>query len=305
MLLLICTLSPRLARAQTDELAVQGQTGKLYLLHSVVARENWYSIGRLFNQSPKGISSFNNLSMDKPLEIGQQVEIPLTAANFSQTSQKAAGETLVPVYHIVQEKEWMYRISVDYNRVPIGSLEKWNHISKDQVKAGMRLVVGFLRVKTALSALAKTSTPVPAPVLVSTKTDTTKKTAVKAVPPVAGPTNIHEETKADPRELAKNFNGGYFKADFADAGKTAEGLAGIFKSNSGWQDGKYYALMNNLPVGTIVQVFLPATNKSIYAKVLGELPDMKENPALTIRISNAAAAELGAVAARFNVEIKY
>lgn len=103
----------------------------------------------------------------------------------------------------------------------------------------------------------------------------------------------------------KSFNGGYFKNDYSDGSKTASGLAGIFKSTSGWQDGKYYALMNNVPVGTIVRVTGETSGKIIFAKVLGQLPDMKENAGLTIRISNAAASELGEGDGKFNVDVRY
>ena len=63
--------------------------------------------------------------------------------------------------------------------------------------------------------------------------------------------------------------------------------------------------MNNVAVGTIVKVSNPVTNKMVYAKVLGQLPDMKESVGLTVRVSDAAAAELGAIVERFSVEVKY
>ncbi|HEX4850157.1 MAG TPA: LysM peptidoglycan-binding domain-containing protein, partial [Puia sp.] len=132
------------AWSQPTQLIIQGQTGKLYLDHSVAARENWYSVGRMYNISPKEIAPFNGLSLNKPLEIGQVLKIPLKAGNFTQHTSKGAGEALVPVYHIIQEKEWMYHVSTTYNKVPIESLEKWNHINKDQAKAGMQLIVGYL-----------------------------------------------------------------------------------------------------------------------------------------------------------------
>ncbi|MBS1605411.1 MAG: LysM peptidoglycan-binding domain-containing protein, partial [Bacteroidetes bacterium] len=155
VLFLISCFFVKLARAQSDELLVLGQTGNLHLEHTVVAKENWYSVGRLYNLPPKDLTTYNKLTLAKPLVIGQKLEIPLTAVNFSQNGQKGATEALVPVYHIVQEKEWMYRISVNHNKVPIPNLEKWNKMNKDQVRAGMHLVVGYLKVKTALSALAK------------------------------------------------------------------------------------------------------------------------------------------------------
>ncbi len=146
------------AQAQSNELIIQGQTGKLYVSHMVEAKETWYSIGRLFNIGPKALSTYNKLDMEKPLIIGQMVDIPLTTVNFVQTTQKAAGESLVPVYHLVGDKEWMYRISLNHNKVPIGSLEKWNHISKDQVRAGIYLVVGFLTSEDGIAGLRETTT---------------------------------------------------------------------------------------------------------------------------------------------------
>jgi hypothetical protein len=386
VLFLISLFFVKFAQSQSNELLIQGQTGKLYLEHTVVAKENWYSIGRLYNISPKEIAPFNKLTMAQPLNIGQQLEIPLTTANFSQNGLKAPSETLVPLYHIIQEKEWMYRISVNHNKVPIGNLEKWNNINKDQVRAGMHLIVGFLKVKTALSALATNgeqgasagtmaapsadtaTTIVPSastsratahpaskpPAITATvappqpaakETATTVKETMATVKgqaqiatPAATPAAVKEEPKPakdEPRLVrtspaatsktaapattgtpatttpattatpAIHFNGGYFRNDFTDGGKSANGPAGIFKSTSGWQDGKYYALMNNVPVGTIVKINVPSTGKSIYAKILGQLPDMKESAGLTVRISNAAASELGEAEGKFTVEMRY
>jgi len=143
------------AHAQADELIIQGRTGGLYLGHSVTARETWYSVGRMYNVDPKVLAQYNHLTFAHKLIIGEELKVPLTAVNFSQDGKRPKGESLVPVFHIVQEKEWLYRISVNHNKVPIPVLEKWNHITGDEVHAGLHMIVGYLKVKTALSALAK------------------------------------------------------------------------------------------------------------------------------------------------------
>ncbi|HVS95800.1 MAG TPA: LysM peptidoglycan-binding domain-containing protein [Puia sp.] len=358
VLLLFSLTFASVARCQSPELIIQGQTGKIYLEHTVVAKENWYSIGRLYNLSPKVLAPYNHRTLSQPLAIGQVLRIPLTAQNFSQTGIKTPAETLVPVYHIVREKEWMYRISVNYNKVPIPDIEKWNHINGDQLHAGLHVIVGFLKVKTALSALARSapagpvagvektdgryaahsSTP-PATDAAATYTIPDGQTnsgtpAARHEPPVnrqepattrQEPATTRQEpatTRQEPATTrqepttgrpstasaipnAPHFDGGVFRSDFSDEGNSVSGQAGVFKSTSGWQDGKYYALMNNVTVGTIVRVTDPATGKSVYAKVLGQLPDMKESAGLTIRISNAAAAELGQGEAKFMVQVVY
>jgi LysM repeat protein len=323
VLLLISCLIVKLGWSQSDELTVQGQTGKLYLEHVVVAKENWYSVGRLYNINPKELAIYNHLTFAQPLEIGQVLQVPLTAVNFSQDGKKLPSETLVPVIHVVQEKEWLYRISVNHNKVPIPALEKWNHVTGDQVHPGLHLIVGYLKVKTALSALAA---PGKAPVVASAvaagekapvvvpaagATASAEKGATRgagvsapADSPVT-PVISHPAAVVSPTPAAPHFNGGKFKAEFSDGGKSVAGQAGIFKSTSGWQDGKYYALINTVPVGTIVKISDPATGKIVYAKVLGQLPEMKESAGLTIRVSNAAAAELGEGDAKFGVGVSY
>ncbi|PWT78125.1 MAG: hypothetical protein C5B59_02485 [Bacteroidetes bacterium] len=327
LVLFVFLIMIQVAWSQPTQLIIQGETGKLFLEHTVVAGENWYSVGRTYNISPKEIAPFNGLTMSKPLSIGQVLKIPLLPGNFTQHTAKSSDESLVPVYHIIQEKEWMYHISTTYNRVPIESLEKWNHINKDQARAGMQLIVGYLKVKTAQSSLAgeavaktavfsapaskepeKIATTGAAVVKNDKPVDATQKKPVQIPEPVA--------SKSAPEESFSNANpvntyatshttGGFFSADYSNSNKMSNGQAGTFKSTSGWHDGKYYALMNNVPVGTIVKVSSPSTNKSIYAKVLGQLPEMKESAGLSIRISNAAAADLGTGEGKFPVELKY
>jgi len=321
-ILLSCSLT---VLSQSSPLTIEGSAGKFYLVHTVVAKENWYSIGRLFNCPPHDIAAYNNLSFDKPLEINQQLNIPLTPGNFDQKKNKAAGETLVPLYHTVAEKEWIFKISSMYNDVPVASLEKWNNVKRDDVKKGSQLIVGFLKVKTDQSPLAEgiASNPVPgntpasalpqAEENISQKKPVSASGSSSAVPPATsanpGPqSSVSAIQVSNSAEKVNNYaathsNGGFFSIDYAGGNKSAGGMAGTFKSTSGWSDGKYYALMNSVPVGTILRV--SGNGKSIYAKVLGQLPEMKESSGLLIRISNAASAELGLGEGKFPVEVKY
>jgi hypothetical protein len=68
---------------------------------------------------------------------------------------------------------------------------------------------------------------------------------------------------------------------------------GMFKSSSGWQDGKYYVLLNNVVPGTIVKISSKTTGKQLFAKVLGAVPAGKESEGMVMRMSNATQAALG------------
>ncbi len=83
------------------------------------------------------------------------------------------------------------------------------------------------------------------------------------------------------------------------------GTAAIFKSTSGWQDGKYYCLHNTATAGSIIKITNKANQRSVYAKVLDVIPDLKQNTGILIRLSNAAADELGAGENNFEALLNY
>ena len=293
-----------------SDLEVQHNSKGSYVVHTVHPKDNFYSIGRLYNISPKEIAAFNALDMSAGLSVGQTVLIPLTAANFSQA--KATG---TPVYYVVGEKEGLYRVSMKNNKVLMASLRKWNHLANDNISTGQKLIVGFLQApgySATVSPVAKNDSapPVvkevqqpkkevaqevpnqPAPPLKETQSTDTKPvegkaSEVKSATPVSKPATGAVATGA-----------GYFKSQYElqtkahKAGLDATVTSGIFKTTSGFQDAKYYALMDKVEPGTIVQVVNPVNNKSIYAKVLGEMSGIRQNQGLDLRISNAAATAL-------------
>ena len=177
------------------------------------------------------------------------------------------------------------------------------------------MVVGYLRVKKDQSALASsgikkiggavpvTDNPVaqanPPAVQNEKPVVTNNKPADTNTKQPENNSKAVETVQPPAHNAGTSVEGvGYFKAVYQQQNKNQNNLkietgqGAIFKSTSGWQDAKYYALMNNVSPGTIVRITNPSTGKVIYAKVLGEIPPGKENEGLLVRISNAAAAEL-------------
>ncbi len=324
-------------------LVVQGTPPDLYLNHTVVAKENYYSVGRLYNVSPKELAPYNNLQFEKGLSLGQIIKIPLNQNNFVQAEEAAGNEALVPLYHVVQAKEGLYRVSVSYNKVPLDLLKKWNKLPTDAVSNGTRLIVGYLKVDKEQSPLAKTDAVLhqidmvvekkeEKKLPVQPKTDPPKevvKTPVKekVEEPVKKQQVIENkpvenkpaetkpvETKTIATKTSNNpsanFSGGFFKKMYGDQTTnrsviTDNGPAGVFKTTSGWQDGKYYCFYNEAEPGTILKITNSTNGKSVYAKVLDAVPDIKQNSGLLIRLSNAAAEELGAGDSKFDCSISY
>lgn len=326
---------------RTQNLTVEGTAPNLYITHIVAPKENFYSVGRLYNQGPKAIASFNNLAMEKGLAIGQHIKIPLNEQNFDAGGKSNSGET-VALTHVVGKAETLSKISSDLN-VSAQTIKQWNNLSSDNIAPGTPLIVGHLKMlssggvakaaansqqaapkqepvadtkETTSSAKKEQTTsdvkqePVKQPEVASTSAPT-KETPVKQEPTKEAPVRQTKTTDSYSYSTASNTSSieGVFAGVFtADASQKTinnkSGEAATFKSTSGWQDKKYYILMNDVAPGTIVKI-ASAENKVVYAKVLGSMPEMKENNGLLLRISNAAASYLGIIDPRFPVQISY
>lgn len=312
---LMYLLIPAIAFCQQSIIEVQRSGGTFYVAHTVAPKENFYSIGRLYNVSPRELASFNQLSMENGLSIGQHIKIPLDKNNFTQSTSRNAAEALVPLYHVVASDETLFRIGMNYKNVPVGSLKKWNHLQSDQLNEGTPLIVGYLKVSKSESPLASAKFNIPAS---NVSSETVKKTTTapveKVIPDEAPlPETKPQQADTSPQETVKTdkeANEGFFKKDFLNdaAGSSvasANATAAVFKSTSGWQDGKFYCFNNNASPGSIVKISIPASGKSVYAKVLDAIPDIKQNEGVQLVLSNAAASSLGISEEKFETVISF
>jgi LysM repeat protein len=278
-------------------LLLQNSSKGLYLDHTVAPKENFYSIGRLYSISPKDIAAFNGMDMANGLSVGQTLKVPLNSTNFSQSGNKGT-----PVYYIVGEKEGLYRVSVNSGKVQMANLRKWNNLSSDNINPGQKLIVGYLlssEMQNNPAVAARNDAPAPAQPAARDSQPKQQTVAQNQTETPRAPVseNRGNQQVANRQPLATG-GAGYFKGQFDQqsranaAGKDVTVTSGIFKTASGWQDAKYYALIDKVEPGTIVQVINPTNNKAIYAKVLGEMSGIRQNQGLELRISNAAAAAL-------------
>lgn len=340
------------AGAQPKTLLVEGVSPSLYITHTVAPKENFYSIGRLYNISPREIAPFNNLVLENGLSLNQVVRVPLKPEfNLIQGGELAPDEAAVPLYYAVKEREGLFRVGENHYQVPLDYLRTWNNLKSDALPKGTRLIVGYLRIKKELSAFASQAKPMPAlpaiaasnavpttpavqpstkpvvaePVPAPVVKQTDPKPAVKQPDPEPQPKPVQPTTvvktpdptpipkqpepklpeparvppATTPTNTVRKLDGGAFKAEYErqsrSLGKIGQemGLAASFKSSSGWEDGKYYALHNTVAPGTILKVTSNATGKTVFVKVLDLMPDIKQNEGLLFRLSNAAADELG------------
>jgi hypothetical protein len=107
--------------------------------------------------------------------------------------------------------------------------------------------------------------------------------------------------------LALTYKGrGFFDTAYRDGSNIKMIKCATFKSESGWADGKFYALMDGIETGTILKVTNPENGLVIFVKILGPLPHVKKSDDVQIRISSAGMMSLGFVYEElYDVEINY
>jgi hypothetical protein len=280
-----------------------------FLEHKVQPHEGLFPIGRFYSVHPRHIAAYNNLDFNKGLAIGQIIRIPLSDTNFNQKTK--AG---IPVFFLTKEKETIANISIKNKMVPMNNLRQWNNNTTDVYPANTKLIVGFLvsnevqkpvtestdekkeNVVSPVEEKKEIKTPgadikkeLPLKVLVEPKKADTvivkKESARDALP------EIKEEKTI---EMVISFFQDHFNEQIKQTpvSKDQTLTSSVFKSASGWQDAKYYLLINGVDPGTIIKITNPANGKIVFAKVLYGMDGIRQNQGLDMRISDAAAAAL-------------
>ncbi|WP_164974335.1 LysM peptidoglycan-binding domain-containing protein [Filimonas effusa] len=320
----------------TMAMRVQAQTG--VITHTIRQGETLSALSAKYKTTVGDIMRLNNMNSGSKLAIGQKVKIPAsgkTVAASKPAASAPAATTSTPLAagstttHTVKQGETLYRISQTYH-VKVDQIKSWNHLKGDNVSIGQVLTIGAYAPE---SAPVQNTTPAEIPVA----TTPVDNTPVNTAPPVAttppptssAPVNTTpaagNATSSTPPATtgttmankpepyvnpSKVTDKGYFESLFGVdvAGRSLEkasGTAMTFKTASGWTDKKYYILVNDIAPGSIVKITNADGNKTIYAKVLWNMGDLKENEGLSYRISNAAADALGISDLKFQITIAY
>ncbi len=271
------------ATAQRNQLRLQKGANGFYLEHKVAAKQSFFSLSRMYNVHPRFLADYNKLDYKKGLQIDQGIRIPLTDTNYERT--QANG---VPVYLKAVSDDVLTDMAQSAGIRP-ADMQCWNTYTGNEIKKGSSWIVGFLKTQELKDQQVK---------ITCTQKSPTPQTVQTVQTAQAVPSNL---------PASSTFQSDYLEQiKKTPVSQQLNVMASVFKTSSGWQDGKYYLLIDNLIPGTIIKLINPANQKEVYAKVLGEMSRIKQNEGLDIRISNAAAAMLEVPEnSKFNLQIHY
>ncbi|MFM7671121.1 MAG: LysM peptidoglycan-binding domain-containing protein [Bacteroidota bacterium] len=265
--------------SQSSGLRLQKSAKGFYLEHKVLPKQSLFSIGRIYSVHPQNLAAYNGLDMNKGIQIDQVIRVPLSDTNF----QRKQGEG-VPIFLYASTDDILSDMS-QFVGVDVRELQCWNKYSGTDVKKGTNWVVGFLMTSEPSMQKVNLSCGFVQPD--STISKGTEK------PPTSKPSSFFAT------EFAKQISKSPLTQELSV-------LCAVFKSESGHTDGKHYVLIDNLIPGTVVRLYNPGNKKEAFAKVLGEMPRIKQNEGLDIRISDATASYLGLLANdRYTLQVSY
>lgn len=263
--------------------------------HVIAPGETLYSLSKKYDVPIDSLKKYNKLTSSS-LNLGDSLIVgyktPGNTATIVDTPQtepiKSASDH---PFHIVAASETLYSISKKYD-ISTEDLKKLNQLNSNELSIGQKLIIS-----TELQDEEVTDNLTPQ---ASIKEDSLK------VDIEDGELEVEEE-KINIDTLYVRTDNTRFKERTEKIGnlnKTIEeGFA--MKIQRTGDTRRYLALHRTARVGTIIEVKNQMNNLSIFARVVGKLPETGINRNVLIRVSSAAYEKLAALDAKIPVEIGY
>lgn len=214
------------------------------------------------------------MESEKPKVVEKEAEKPAPApekVEVKEVAEKKAEENAVPiapgewVSHEVKSGETLFSIANQY-QARVEDLITWNALTSNNVRVGQTLKVGRGEVGPS------------------------------TVPIVGTPRVVSDADEMNIPANPDNASGGFKNIKETGQAELIEGTGG---------HKKYLVLHRTAPVGTIMRIKNEENDVTIFARVVGTLPETGDNSKLVIKLSQAAYDQLKAVNPRFPVEVMY
>ncbi len=282
-----------------DSVGVENQNGKKVILHKLDPKDNYYSIGRRYNVSPKTIIEFNK---NAKMTIGTIIKVPTdrpfsqpekttaktspaipttgsTSNQFVQSQQQPtqSGNTAdgVPTQYKVSAGETLYSIAKRFNTT-VEDITNLNGLASNTISPGQILLI---RANAASPEAEPTTQPPVQP---------------QTTQPIVA---TRDSTMPDSTHHMNANRFGLYERD-------EKGVA-TWMDDDGLDPNKMLVLHRTAPIGTVIKITNIMTNRTTFAKVVGRFTDTEQTKDVIIVMTKNVAQALGALDKRFQVNLSY
>lgn len=258
--------------AVRDSIGIENLSGQKVILHKIGPKETYFSLSRRYQVTTKDMMALNK---QRRLKIGDVVKVP-TGLPFQMpatTKDTRANETTPNtatsefIEYKVGPKETLYAIAKRFETT-VEEIKKTNKLTENGLKNGQVLNI----------PQGRKTPPPPPPVVAAEVVDT-------SAAPASGDLD--------------------FPTDRFGLRQMTEKGVGVWIDDLSVEGGTMLALHKTAPIGTVVKITNPMTNRTTFAKVVGKYNETQETRDAIIVISKAAASLIGVIDRRFQISITY
>jgi len=260
--------------------------------HVVQKKENLNMLAERYGTTVNEIKRLNNLPNNN-LQIGQLLKVPEKEANQQIEQVPEPPTTAEPkvkatpigekpkkaepvevksngdfIEHTVASNETVYSIATTY-KMTMDQLKAKNNLTDNSLHVGQKLLI-------------KGQYP-------------TKKTFTPSQDP-----QTHPDTLNSIKTPALRYPASKYGLNQIDEKGTA-----LWIDDPNLESSKMYVLHRSAPVGTVMKITNPMTNRSTFAKVIGKFTENESTKDVIIVMSKAVADALGALDKRFFCNLTY
>jgi len=287
----------------TDSIGIENNDGKKVILHKLDPKDNYYSIGRRYNVRPGDIIKFNN---NAPLKIGDVIKVPTDRSFLEVTKPTVVQQNkpaVVPPPVVNQQQppvQQQQQAATNNQPAATGS----GIVTQDyKVSAGETLYSIAKRFSSTVEDITKlnglTTTTVTPGQIIKVQSGT-----ADAAPPAPANTVAKRDSttyvSASDSIAERKFNANKFGLYEKDE----KGVA-TWIDDASLDPNKKLVLHRTAPIGTVIKITNPMTNRTTFAKVVGHITDNESTKDVILVMTKNVAESIGGLDKRIHVNISY
>ncbi|MEM8908200.1 MAG: LysM peptidoglycan-binding domain-containing protein [Bacteroidota bacterium] len=235
--------------------------------HQVMPQQTLYSIAKFYGLTLEELFFYNPQLEDTNLAIGQHLRIPIPNRAILRYKNKTfQPQNYAPICYVVKRHDTLFRIAKVHFRMPLDSIIVRNQLQSEQLSVGQILHIGWM--------------------------------SIEGIPDRFRKFRGHPEYKQNQRLRNKYVKGRQVKKEWDE-----QGVA--FWQKDGAQQTDFYALHRKAPINSIIAITNPMNGLTMYAKVIGRIPDAIYGEEVVTVVSSKTAKALQAKDKRFFVRLRF
>lgn len=261
-----------------DSIGNEIVNGNRFVIHKLESGQTYYQLSRIYSLPVKEIIAANN---NKGLRVGDTVKIPrgkstvVTPPETKVTIQTPTVATTNNNAEITEYKvgksETLYSIARRF-QLTVDEIKRYNNLASNNLREGMILKI------PKHNAFTEEVPETPAPI-------------ITALPEI-----IEENQPIDDA---------VFKANRYGIREKKERGVGVWLDSLKGDGQTSLALHKSAPIGTILKITNPMNQSVTFAKVVGKFGDNEDTQGAIVVLSKSAAASVGVLDKKFQVELAY